>query len=457
MSLLWSSFARLAGGRRDELALWSRNEGLRLSFADLVERVERWTEELPLEPGLPVGLATGNGAAFPELFLALRRLDVPVVAIDGGLLHTRKLDLCRCLGVPALLHSDAHGEPLGPFGEGVSLTRLADVEPTSPPPGTALIKLTSGSTGEPVGACLAEEALVAGIRQIGAGMEITGADRVLIAIPLSHSYGFDNGVLSLAVLGTPLVLETRYFPASLLRALDDGRITVFPAVPPLVRTLAECEWPPDLALTRVLSAGGPLHPEFACRFEARSGRAVHQFYGSTETGGICFERAPRDPAAAGTVGHPLPGVEIELGPEGQVTVASPANFMAYLGRDREGSARRVTLGDRAEWTPEGRLRLVGRSCDVLNVGGRKISAAAVEQALRALEGVVDAAVVGVEDPVRGERIVAFVVSALSAIDTSGLAPGLAPREVRLVETLPYTERGKLDRGVLRRLAEAKPS
>ncbi|HET9768173.1 MAG TPA: class I adenylate-forming enzyme family protein, partial [Thermoanaerobaculia bacterium] len=435
-------------------ALWSRGEGLRLTFDDLAARVEAWRGPLAALPGEPVALATGNCAAFLTLFLALRDRGVPVVTMDGVLPLPARRDLCQRLGVGALLHREA-GEGVT-VGDGVQLSTLADVEPVAAPAGTALVKLTSGSTGDPVGVCLSEEALLAGIAHIVEGMAIRPRDRVLIAIPLSHSYGFDNGVLSLAVHGTPLVLEGSFYPTPLLSALVEGEVDFFPTVPPLVRALAESEWPAGLPLRTVICAGAPLPVETARRFRAKSGRFVQQFYGSTETGGISFEDAPGEPEAEGSVGRPLPGVEVRFGEAGIVEVVSAANFGGHLGRDRELTHRVVTPGDTGELDASGRLRLTGRSADICNVGGRKIAAVALEAALRGATGVEELAVVGVDDPVRGDRIVAFLVAHGREVDLSALPSGLQPREVRLVDDLPYTERGKLDRQALRQLAQSRP-
>ncbi len=450
MGALIQAFERVARDRAARPAIWSRGEGRQVTFAALAEESRSLARTIELEPGAPVALATGNGIAFVELFLALRLLDAPVVTMDPGLSTAAKEALCRRLGVGALLHAGEEGEPVAP---GAHLLRFQGVAPTPAPPGTALVKLTSGSTGEPLGACLTEDGLLAGITQIGAGMELAPEERVLIVIPLSHSYGFDNGVLSLAVLGTPLVLEPSYFPAPALAALAEGEVTFFPVVPPLVRPLAGVAWP-ALPLRRVICAGGPLGEEAARDFRIASGRPIHQFYGATESGGISFERHPEEPGAEGTVGHPLPGVQVLLDPDdGQVSVRSPANFIGHLGRDREPSGPRVVLtGDTARWTEQGRIRLTGRTADLLNIGGRKLAATTIELALRAIPGVRDAAVVGVEDASRGERVVAFLVSdrALDFRDTAGLGV----REVRRLESLPYTDRGKLDRRRLRELASA---
>ena len=302
---------------------------MRLSFSDVEERVVSRMAELKARrvAGL-AALATGNCSAFVISYLALRRLGVAVVAMDGALPERQKVATCGEMGVRHLLLRD----------------RIADIEPAATaaesapylPDDIGLVKLTSGSTGRPTGACFTDEVLYAGSRQIAEGMELDAEQRVLLCIPLSHSYGFDNGVLSLLVAGTPLILQPSIFPADLLRALDESGAHFLPLVPPLVRSLGRATWPDDLSLRRVICAGGALLPEAARRFRDASGRHVHNFYGSTETGGISFETAPEEPEARGTVGRPLPGVSVELDDSRRVVVRSAANRVARWGPEGVG-------------------------------------------------------------------------------------------------------------------------
>lgn len=457
MESIVEAFARHVAERGDHEALWSRGEGVRSSFAEVDAAAEGWQNILHDGGGRPVAVALGNVAAFCHVSLALLRLGIPMVAVDASTSHGRQVELCRRLGVASLLHRHAHGELLA---DGVRRTSL-EVEARPLPPGTALVKLTSGTTGHPLGICLSADALAHGIRQIGDGMDLSPAERVLIAIPLSHSYGFDNGVLSLLALGTPLILEPGIFPATLLKSLAESRATFLPLVPPLVRSLGQSPWPEGLALRRVICAGGVLHRDQAESFHRCSGRAVQNFYGSTETGGISFESAPLDPSAAGTVGHPLPGVRVELDDLRRVNVTSPANLSGYLGgeaadlpqipRAADGG-RTVVCGDTGEWIAEGRLRLTGRTAEFLDIGGRKVPAVQVETTLRRLPGVRDVAVVGVADAVRGERTVAFLVADVWPVDVASIPATLLPREMRRLDALPYNERGKLERHRLRQMA-----
>jgi acyl-coenzyme A synthetase/AMP-(fatty) acid ligase len=466
-------FRRFVTDRPTTTAVLAHADDLAFDFAALDTAATDLARELARRLGpreLPVALATGNGAGFVTSWLALLRLGVPAVALDGGLPWSEKLALCRRLRVARLLHREPPPPPepepgvtrtteapavaSAELGRDLWLSSLAEDSPAVPPPDTCLIKVTSGSTGDPVASCFDAVALAHGIRQIGEGMEIDARDRVLIGIPLSHSYGFDNGVLSLLALGTPLVLASARFPARFVTALCDTAATVLPLVPPLVRALGHTAWPREHRLRLVISAGGPLPTDAAAAFRQAAGVPVHQFYGCTESGGISFERQPEDPAAAGTVGHPLPGVTIGFDDDGRVEVRSPANYRAHLGALHDHGPRVVVPGDRGELTADGRLRLLGRSADIFNVGGRKVSAMAVEEALRSLEGVVEATVIGVEDALRGDRIVAFVVSDRPQLDTSPIPSHLQPREIRRLPALPYTERGKVDRHALRRMAGA---
>lgn len=456
-----AALARHVRDRGGEEALRSEGERQALTFSALGERVDAWGSLLRRQgigPRSLVALATGNSLSFPGLFFALRSLDAAALAVDESHRPAATLEVCRRMGASWILHRNPElgGDALdGP----VRLARLEGGSP--PPPGTALVKLTSGSTLNPRGACFTEDALMEGIGHIARGMSLTARDRVLVSIPLSHSYGFDNGVLSLAAAGTPLVLQPDVLPAALLQTIRDRAITFFPAVPALVRALAQAEWPGGLALRAVICASAPLAADVAARFFAASGIRVRQFFGATESGGISFETDPGDPAAAGTVGSPLPGVRIELHEDEGVRIHSKANRFAILPPG-EDPPPHVATGDRADLTPEGRLRLLGRIQVVGNIGGIKVDLGAIDAFLRALPGVGDAAVLPVDDPVKGHRLVACVESnvqspgSLLELCRARLSPREVPSEFRVVAHLPRTERGKLDRSALHEMLVARP-
>jgi len=422
------------------IAVHSEPEKRSISFSELGERIAARGQALRragVEPGRTAAIATGNGPEFVELFFALRLLDVAVLLLDES-------------AGPAVAAGMGASWILTREGDEV---RIVPVEPERlVPAGTALIKRTSGSTLAPRGACFTEEALVEGIDHIVRGMDLTREDRVLISIPLSHGYGFDNGVLSLAAAGTPLVLQPDVLPGALLRTLREREITFFPAVPAFIRALGQVTWPPLPSLRRVICASAPLSREAAAAFTRASGRPVCQFFGSTETGGISFETRPADPGAEGTVGFPLPGVRIELAAGDTVRVHSKANRFALL--PEQPVPEDVETGDRAAWTPEGRLKLTGRATLTANIAGFKVDLGALDAFLRGLPGVGDAASVPVEDPARGHRVVAYVETAsqtkerLLEFCRERLTAAEVPSEIRVLERLPRNARGKVDRAAL---------
>lgn len=416
--------------RGREIALISESEKRTLTFQQLGEAIEGFDHSFGkyVEPGQLAGLVAGNSLAFVVRYFALRARGAAVLLTDDIKIADA---MAGCVVSP----------------EGILTTELPD-PPAPPPAGTALVKLTSGSTLAPRGACFTEEALVAGIDQIARGMSLTPDDRVLISIPMSHGYGFDNGVLSLAAVGTPLVLQRDVMPQALLKTIREREITFFPAVPALIRALGQVAWPASHPLKRVISASAPLSKEVADQFAKASGIRVQEFLGSTETGGISFET---DPAAGeGTVGFPLPGVRIEL-VDGGVRVHSKANRFAML--PQQPVPDYVETGDRGEWTPEGRLRLLGRTQLTANIGGNKVDLGALDAFFRGIPGVDEAAAVPMADPVRGERVVAFVESAtlnqeqLMQRCREGLSPREVPAEIRVMR-LPRNARGKIDRAAL---------
>lgn len=448
-SPLCLSLERQVRDQARRTAIHSAAERRSITFAELGERVKSWAAALRgagVAEGQTVSIALGNVAAFPEVFFALRLLEVAALLVDES-----SPAVSAKMGASWIVHRGAGGSALdGAPDAGV---RVTPARPEfSAPPGTALIKLTSGSTLTPRGACFTEESLVEGIDHILRGMEITSADRVLLSIPLSHGYGFDNGVLSLAAGGTPLVLQSDVLPGALLRALREHEATFFPAVPALIRALGHVAWPKDLPLRRVISASAPLSREAAEAFALASGLPVCQFFGSTETGGISFENRPGDPSAEGCVGFPLPGVRIELDAGDVVRVHSRANRFALL--PEQPVPAYVETGDRASWSPEGRLRLEGRATLVANVGGLKVDLGALDAFFRGLPGVDDAAAVPVDDPARGQRVVAYIETGaytearLLEICREKLSAREVPSEIRILGRLPRNARGKLDRSAL---------
>jgi len=404
------------------------------------------------------GLVAANGPGFLASLLALRRAGLTAVLLDGQTPDAEAVRILRALGAAALLRCRC-GWPKGQ--DDWTLELLAPEEGAPPPlpvrPDLAVVKLTSGSTGQPRGIATPAEALIADDANLTATMGIRPDDRLLTTIPLSHSYGLSSLAMPALLRGTPLVLPEAGTLFDPLVAVERAGATVFPTVPAYLDALLRLSEPPRRppTLRLVLTAGAPLAPATAHRFRETFGLPVQVFYGASECGGICYDREG-DAGERGTVGTPVEGVQVVL-EEDVVTVRSAAVAAGYLpDPDPRLAGGRFVGGDLAVWQG-GELALRARLDDLVNVKGKKVNPREVEEVLGALPGVAEVVVLGVPVPDgSGERLRAVIACApgrlsvdqVLAWSRERLAPHKVPRSVILVPELPRTPRGKLDRPAL---------
>ncbi len=344
------------------------------------------------------------------------------------------------------------------------------------PEATAFVLYTSGTTGPPKGALIPRRAVAANLDALAEVWDWTGDDRLAHALPLFHVHGLVLGILGPLRRGGQAEHVGRFSPAALAGALDRGATMVF-AVPTMYQRIVRdaADDPtigPAFARARLLVSGSAALPAVVAReMEALTGRRVVERYGLTETL-IDTAVPPGDAAAAptGTVGLPLPGVELELRDDddhpidarddatiGEIAVRGPNLFTGYLNRpDATAAALRdgwFLTGDLATRLPGGAIRIVGRrTTDLIKSGGFKIGAGEIEAALLEHPGVAEAAVAGRPDDDLGERVVAWVVRAPGPAATFEqlrdhvgelLAFYKRPREIRFVDALPRNALGKV--------------
>jgi long-chain acyl-CoA synthetase len=467
----------------------------------------------PPVPGEPVVLLAANGPAFLAGLVALLRAGAAPVLLDARTPPAEQARVAAALGAPRLLACGCAWprgaedwrlgwplrERLGEAGEltsgaGLELTSGAVIKLTSGAviklTSGAVIKLTSGSTGAPRGILAPVETLLADDEALTATMGLGDRDRLVAAIPFSHSYGLSSLVVPALARGRLLAMPGDDGPFGPLEAARTAGATVFATVPAYLAGLLRLADPPPLpeSLRRVMTAGAPLPAAVSAGFRERFGLPVHVFYGASECGGICYDREG-GAAERGTVGAPVAGVEIELEPPAgevdgdqdsepgceaggcgrRVVVRSPAVADRYLpaGGPRLAGGRFATE-DLAVRRGDGELALVGRLSDVINVRGKKVNPREVEVVLRALPAVEEVAVFGA--PVgapsaasgAGDAVVRAVIACpegsltrevVQAWCRERLADHKRPRSVVLVDRLPRTERGKLDRAALDRLVD----
>jgi long-chain acyl-CoA synthetase len=431
-----------------------------------------------IEPGETVALQAANGVAFLAGLLAIRGAGGAALLLDP---RTPPLERARLAGeLGARFALVASGAWASTPEEWRLVATGGGARPAPPAPaGTAVVKLTSGSTGAARGVATPADALLADDAALVATMGIGPVDRLLASIPLSHSYGLSSLAVPALVRGLPLVLPERDGPFGALEAAAAAGATVFPTVPAWLAGLVRLAEPPPLppSIRLVLTAGAPLGAETSARFRERYERPVHVFYGASESGGICYDREG-GAAERGTVGAPVDGVTVELvgddggggvggDGEGRVAVRSPAVAAGYLGGGGaaagDGGERlaggRYLTDDLATWRG-GELALVGRLNDLINVKGKKVNPREVERVLADLAAVEEVVVTASAGTAR-EPVVRAVIACrpgtlspeeVVAWCRQRLAEHKVPRSVLLVDELPHTGRGKLDRSAIAGLA-----
>jgi acyl-coenzyme A synthetase/AMP-(fatty) acid ligase len=383
-------------------------------------------------PGERIAFSLPNGPEWLALFLALQSRGLTAVPFDGALPPAAALDLARRLRVHSL-YKDGHFHDPG-------------VKPAARSPRLCCLKVTSGTAAAPKTVPCRAEHLLADGKNVISTMGLRPRDRHLAAIPLGHSYGLGNLVLPLILQGATLVTAHDYVPRQLAEWIARHRVTVLPLVPALFRVLAALPHGPALKPARLaISAGAVLSPEIARAFFARHKIKVHNFYGSSETGGICYDRTGAASLTGRSVGKPLRGVAVTLS-RGRVTVAGPA-VAAGAGRWR--------LADAGEWNARGELVLLGRAGRGANIGGKKVHPLEVERALCALPGVADAAVWRIE--AAGRELLAAAAETmrpraeLERELAACLPAWKLPKHLLVLSEIPRTARGKIDHARLHAL------
>jgi long-chain acyl-CoA synthetase len=421
------------------------------------------------------------------------RVVEPVVVLAGASMDAGDVPGVRCVVVPADATGGARGAP-GPAWEELSVPHrvpgdgghdgaagdrlLAPVDRRDTD--LAVLLFTSGTAGEPKAAMLSHGNLCANLRQMLGVPEIFRPDDVgLVALPLFHVFGLNVALgLGLAT-GAALVLETRFDAAASVRAVHDLGVTTLLGVPAMFASWADAPGTgtdgasPLAGVRRAISGAAALDADVALRFEQRYGVPVWQGYGMTEASPAVATSLGTGRNRPGSVGRPLPGVEVRLvdesgepvleGDPGEIWVRGANVFSGYW-RDEASTAQVLTpdgwlrTGDIGVIGEEGDLFVVDRSKDLVIVSGFNVFPGEVERVLGAAPGVAEAVVVGRPDAATGEAVEAVIVAMpgvsvdegeLRAFCAAHLARYKCPTSIRFVTALPRGLAGKALRRALR--------
>jgi long-chain acyl-CoA synthetase len=350
----------------------------------------------------------------------------------------------------------------------------------------AVFQYTGGTTGLPKAAMLTHFNLVANAHQINAWVYRLkdGEEVFLCVLPFFHSYGMTVGMNLAIVKAGTMVLLPRFDPAEAAKAIAQHKVTLFPGVPSMYAAVAHSAERGHIDISSVkvcVSGGAPLPIEVHERFVKATGAKLVEGYGLSEASPVTHCNPVWDGEnRIGTIGLPLPDTdckivdletgekELPLGEAGELVIKGPQVMKGYWNRpDETAQTLRggwLYTGDIAVMDSDGYFRIVDRKKDLVIVGGFNVYPREVEEVLYQHPKVLEAAVVGVHHPLRGEMLKAFVVlkegeaateTELIAFCRDRLASYKVPREIEFVRELPKSAVGKILRRELRAKEEGK--
>jgi fatty-acyl-CoA synthase len=456
------------------------------------ERVHRRTNALAhafadmgIGPGDGVGIMCRNHRGFIEATLAAAKLGASALYLNTMFAGPQLVEVTKREAPKALVYDEefaglldgvdgniarivawADGEVDGPTLDSlIAANGESDHKP--PPDNPRFVILTSGTTGTPKGAQRSTPDGLLAMAALIDKIPYRARDTMVVAAPLFHSWGFFHFVMSLPTAST-MVLRRRFDEEDTLRAVQDHRADVLAVVPVMLQrilrlpeeTLASY----DLASLRITSASGSALPgELATEWMDRFGDSVYNLYGSTEVA-YATVATPEDlRAAPGTAGKPPRGTVVRLydeagqevpgGEVGRIFVGNEMSFEGYTGGGgKEAIDGLLSTGDVGHFDVGGRLFIDGRDDEMIVSGGENVFPREVEDLLADHDGVVEVAVIGVEDAEFGQRLKAFVVTVgdeevsaedLKALVKANLAAYKAPREFEFLDELPRNATGKI--------------
>jgi fatty-acyl-CoA synthase len=441
--------------------------------------------DLGIGPGDGVGIMCRNHRGFVEATLAAAKIGASALYLNTMFAGPQLAEVTRREGPKALVYDEEFGELLADVDDSVTrivawcdgevvgqtldgLIEAGDESDHKPPAEKPkFVILTSGTTGTPKGAQRSSPDGLMAIASLLDKIPFRRGMTMMIAAPLFHSWGFFHFVMSLPT-GSTMVLRRRFDPEGTLEAAEQSRADVLAAVPVMVQrilslpdeVLAKYSLP-DLKITSL--SGSALPGELAIEWMDRFGDNVYNLYGSTEVA-YATVATPEDlRAAPGTAGKPPRGTKIclydEAGkevPPGEVGRIFVGNEMAFEGYTGGGGKEIIdglySSGDVGHFDSDGRLFIDGRDDEMIVSGGENVFPREVEDLLADHDGVVEVAVIGVEDEEFGQRLKAFVVTRadvevsaqdLTAHVKANLASYKSPREIEFLDELPRNATGKV--------------
>ncbi|NQX10065.1 AMP-binding protein [Microbacteriaceae bacterium VKM Ac-2855] len=366
----------------------------------------------------------------------------------------------------------------------VSGRRLSSKHPGPTADDLAVIQYTSGTTGTPKGAELTHRNLTTNAAQSRAWVPTIERGRCVVyaVLPMFHAYGLTLCLTFAMSMGARLVLFPKFDPDLVLKVVRKRPATFLPAVPPIAERLATRARERGISLAGIeiaISGAMSLSASVVEPWEEQTGGYLVEGYGLSETSPVLMANPVSPARRPGTVGLPLPGTDVRIvdpenpdvdaapGEPGELVVRGPQVFRGYHKKPAETAATFTSdgwfrTGDIATIDDDGFVRIVDRIKELIITGGFNVAPTEVEEALRRVPGIADAAVVGLPDAHSGEQVVAGIVlepgatldeKAARDLVRDALTPYKVPRRLVVLDELPKSLIGKVLRRKVKELVE----
>lgn len=357
--------------------------------------------------------------------------------------------------------------------------RLADLPA---PDQLALLQYTGGTTGRPKGVNITHRQMAVNVAQREAALPTCGDDVILCVMPLFHVFASSMCLYLAARCHGLMVIQARYHPQTTLELIARYQVTCLPAGPTIIAGLMGHEdfARTDLSSLRAVYSGSAALPRAVLeRWEALAGCPIYEGYGQSEAGPVLSYQYDGEARVPGTVGRALPDTEIQIvdvetgllilaaGERGEIRARGPQIMSGYRNRPEETAAALrdgwLYTGDIGQLDETGLLTIQDRKKDMVISAGFNIYPREIEELLASHADIAEAAVIGQADDYRGEVLLAFLVARHSArLDLTriedfcraGLAPYKIPARFMILDALPRTSVGKIDKPALKALAAA---
>ena len=452
-----------------ERKLFSFNDRVidRGSFLDLTSKTASNLARSGLLPGDRVLIAGENSLDLVIAHVACLRLGLIVVPVNSSYKEAELAFLIEDAKPRAALvdqeewhellisiDSDLFVSPTAVETRSAPLPDLDLAKPEDP----ALIAYTSGTTGKPKGAVHTQRSLLAGALSVAKAWEWTESDCLLLCLPLFHIHGMGIGLHGTLLVGGSAVLQKGFDKDLVFSEIAENNCSMFFGVPTMYQRLVEDERISQRASLRLcVSGSAPLPADLHQQLKNKGGVDVLERYGTTETM-LTISNPYSGERRAGSVGFPLPGVEIQIETESkEVLVRGESVFKGYWSKQKETNdsfnSGWFKTGDIAEISHDNYVSINGRIKDLIITGGLNVYPQEVDEVIQSHPEIAEAAVSGVESQEWGEEVVAWVVmeKGIESIDidevrkyvSQYLASYKIPKRLVIVKELPRNALGKV--------------